>query len=76
MLENLAVFSINCSSPRVDTRDIYVLENTERDQSAEIATRRKDDNYGGIKNHNAKIRCVRLGLNSWSGAGMAGRKIQ
>ena len=63
MLENLAVFSINCSSPRVDTRDIYVLENTERDQSAEIATSRKEDNYGGIKNHNAKIRCVRLGLN-------------
>ena len=76
MLENLAVFSINCSSPRVDTRDIYVLENTERDQSAEIATRRKEDNYGGIKNHNAKICCVRLELNSRSGAGMVERKIQ
>ena len=32
-----------------------ILKNTERDQSAEIAAKRKENTYGGIKNHNAKI---------------------
>lgn len=56
------------------TRRRIFEELAKRDQSVEIMAERKEYAYGRIGSDYAEIRCVRLGLNSCSGSGMAGRE--